>query len=286
MQAWQQVDKPLVWLDPSFDGQFSNLCADLVYADFAAIPVTTTNLSTSFVYFGRSATAFSLLRFWNGLCLEFGQLPSTYLLDAAWATVVAQCALTTVWIPPAKSGALTSNHDFSNASFNTPGQREARRASRTSAPEPQCTITSSNPSASRGPVTLIIAAAEATACQTAATQQAAIRAFARDSGAFSTLGVFIVKDMSEAARAAMTIPTGWSMFVSPGVEFPDDIFSTLSTQADADYPIFIGPKCLDRRANTKEINFQVTTSQAVFCKAELVEKGAWKSRPQPFLRVV
>lgn len=164
LDAWTRTDKPLIWIDPNCAGDPSALSLDLRGADFAATQTPDAKFSTNFLYFGRSSATFELLKNWNKLCEEFQQLPAHHLLDATWALITSQRSLLTVWVPPYKGpeidqtihdgSALPSQPGMSQLALHDSAHRHARRARRTSAPEPQCVLNSRF--GGRGTLTLLV----------------------------------------------------------------------------------------------------------------------------------
>lgn len=281
LTAWDQCDKPLIWLDPVSTTDLTSISLNIDGADFAVVP-TTSGLSTSLLYFGRSQTAHDLLKSWNGLCLGFPSLPAGYLLDAAWAMVSSQRPLVTQWLPP-QHGMTRAQHGDSQPApaiehymLTVPSQKQARKASRTGAPEPHCVMSSRFDG--RGPL-MLITTAEASAHDVAHTVESAITAFADRDGGFSSLGLMVCQNETEASDAIRMTNEGWILYVLPGLILDRDVFSKVSAHAQTDKPMFIFPESYEQRRTSTGVSLQATRAKAIFGRAATFKNPARIAMP-------
>ena len=295
LEAWDKTEKPLIWLDPHSTGKPPAVAIDLSNVDFAATLTPNGTFSTSFLYFGRSPVALELLKAWNNLCQQFQTLPSGHLLDAAWSLVTSQRTLVTLWLDP--SGGLTANRSgeiapdrtsTDNASpqtFDNQAQREARRAGRSAAPEPQCILNSRF--GGRGPLTLIILSQFATARETADTMHSAVDAFSRFDGGFASLGIVICRNETEIEETIQKIGDGFYLCARSGVFLENDIFGSLYEQTqDHGLGYAMHQNCGHRQTRTGN-NIAVTRSQVMFLNSILSNDASrTRSDRRPMLTVV
>jgi hypothetical protein len=275
LDAWANTDKPLIWLEPQHHSDLTTISVDLDNADFAAIPVDDARFSMSFLYFGRSRAAHDLLKSWNSLAKEFPSLPSSYLLDAAWALALSQRHLVSVWIPQKRK--FTPAAELTEEIVIHPAQREARRAHRNGAPEPYAVMRGHTKD--RGTVTMIVTGAAGTTVRdTAQTVVSAFNAFTEDNGWFAGLGVVICSDDRDCAATLQKIPEGWILLTQAGVQLELDTFRTLDQVAQNDRPVFVLPKSLTERQTRNGKPIRARRSQATLFRAELANgpRQSWR----------
>jgi len=266
LAAWEQTEKPLVWLDPSGTVDLKNIALNIPDADFAVVP-TTAGFSTNLLYFGRSQAAHDLLTCWHNLAIEFPRLPASYLLDTAWALVSAQRPLVTQWLAPQVGSA--SKRDMSGCPpqaiehlmLTSTAQNQARKAGRTGAPEPHCIIKSRFDG--HGPLMLIVTT-EGLARDIATTVESAIDAFDEADGGFSSLGIVICQNQREIGEALRLASQGWVLYALPGLTFDPHVFRTLASRLHGDRPEFIYQESYGQRHTATGIALQATRAKAVF----------------------
>ena len=275
LAAWETTTKPLIWLDPHSTADLTSLDIDVTRADFAAV-LSSSGLSTGFLYFGRTPAALDLLKNWQSLCVEYPRLSAEYLLDAAWAMVSSQRTLVTKWLSPqrpASDDARGSDpwpHAFEQHMLTTPGQRRARKAGRTGSPEPHCIVNSRF--AGRGPL-LLVTHAQGSAAQTANLVRSAATAFAAKDGGFSCLGILVCHDTSEAAEAVRLTNDGWILYALPGLALEPDTFQRLSAYSDADRPQFLMAETSGQRRTSTGVSIEAKNAKAIFGRASAFNNG-------------
>jgi hypothetical protein len=295
LEAWDKTEKPLIWLDPHSAGNPPAVSIDLSNVDFAATLTPNGTFSTNFLYFGRSQVALELLKAWNNLCQEFQTLPADHLLDAAWSLVTSQRALVTLWLDPCGGPAVkhsgeiapdrASTDDAPQQTFGNQAQREARKAGRSAAPEPQCILNSRF--GGRGPLTLIILSQFATARETADTMHSAVDAFSRFDGGFASLGIVICRNETEIEETIQKIGDGFYLCARSGVFLEDDIFGSLYEKTqDHELGYAMHRNCGHRQTRTGN-NIAVTRSQVMFLNSiHSNNTGRTRSDRRPVLTVV
>lgn len=295
LDAWSRTEKPLIWLDPSSTGNPPAVAVDLSNADFAATLTTDSTFSTNFLYFGRSPVAFELLKTWNNLCQEFPTLTADHLLDAAWSLVTSQRLLVTLWLDPYSGPAIKprgaadadaiSTLDRSPEIVDNPALREARKAGRSAAPEPQCILNSRF--GGRGPLTLTILSEGATARETADTMHSAADAFFRFDGGFASLGIVICRNKAEVEATVRKIGDGFFLCVRAGLVLEDSIFNALYERTQDHELGYAMHRHGGHRQTSTGNDIAVTRSQVMFFNA-IVAKDANRppSHPSPALKLV
>jgi len=285
LRAWDQCDKPLIWLDPVSTADLASISLNIDGADFAAVS-TTSGLSTSLIYFGRSQAAHDLLKSWNCLCHEFASLPASYLLDAAWALISSQRPLVTQWLPPhhglthVQHGTGKHAPAVEHYMLTVPSQTQARRASRTGAPEPHYVMSSRFDG--RGPL-MLITTAEASAHDVAHTVESAVAAFADRDGGFSSLGIMICQNECEASDAIRLTNEGWILYALPGLILDRDAFSKVSAHAQTDKPVFIFPESYEQRKTPTGISLQATRAKGIFGRAQTFKTASIQTATRSFI---
>ncbi|MBI1203224.1 MAG: hypothetical protein GC182_12000 [Rhodopseudomonas sp.] len=295
LAAWDRSEKPLLWLDPSSTGMPPALAINLSNVDFAATLTPDGTFSTNFLYFARTPVAHELLKTWNNLCQEFPTLPAGHLLDAAWSLVASQRLLVTRWLAPYRGPAVgTRNMATANAGstldqtpnmLDNPAQREARKAGRSAAPEPQCILNSRF--GGRGPLTLTILAEFASAHDIADTMHSAVDAFFRFDGGFASLGIVICRNKAETDATLRKIGDGFFLCVRAGLVLEDRVFNTLYEQnQDRKLGYAMHRQCGHRRTSTGT-DIAVTRSQVTFVNSIVAnDTGRPTTRQSPALRLV
>ncbi len=295
LDAWGHTEKPLIWLDPHSTSNPPAVAIDLSNADFAAILTPDGTFSTNFLYFGRSRVAFDLLQTWNNLAEEFPTLASDHLLDAAWSLVTSQRTLVTLWLDPYSGPGIKPAGeapfdaafaiDTASPAFDNPAQREARKAGRSAAPEPQCVLNSRF--GGRGPLTLTILSEGATARKTADTMHSAVDAFSRFDGGFSSLGIVICRNEAEVETTVRKIGDGFFLCLRAGVVLDDDIFRSLYDRTQDHELGYAMHRYSSHRQTRTGTDIAATQSQAVFFNS-ILSKTAERSQRgrRPALKVV
>lgn len=283
LAAWDCCEKPLIWLDPVSTIDLTGISLNIDGADFAVVS-STAGFSTSLLYFGRSQAAHDLLKSWHSLCLEFPKLPANYLLDAAWAMISSQRPLVTQWLPPQNAAARIQYSDCQPAPalehymLTTPSQKQARRASRTGAPEPYYVVKSHFDG--RGPL-MLITTSEASARDVAYTVESAIAAFAEWDGGFSSLGIMICQNEREASDTIRMNSEDWILYVLPGHLLDREVFRNISAHAQADRPVFIFPESYEQRQTSTGVSLQATRAKAIFGRAPTFRTAAIQTAAHP-----
>lgn len=272
LRAWDSGEKPLLWIDPMANSDLSTMTPSFAGADFAAIYEPGKGFSTALVYFGRSRAAHELLRHWNNLCEEFPHLPADFVLDTAWAMISAQRTLVTRWLSVESCQAVLTgvrSHPIAPSlvenepiECRSPAFRQARRAARIGAPEPQCIMT--GPFPDNGPITFITSSETHTPGEVAALMEDALGAFSRHSGGFSSLAIIVCQDVKEAADTIEAAGTSWVVYTWPGTHIEHDLFSHLARLKSNTGVSYLGLKAHEKAQTATGRCLTMNKSRIVF----------------------